>query len=57
MWAICRVGGRDIGAELVLDYRHYSGDAYAAEQAAARAERAGLWAGEFVPPWEWQHAR
>jgi endonuclease YncB( thermonuclease family) len=51
--AVCRVGGRDIGAELVregwaLDYRRYSGGAYAADQAAARAERAGLWAGEFI---------
>jgi endonuclease YncB( thermonuclease family) len=56
------VGGRDIGAELVrqglaLDYRHYSGGAYAAEQEAASAERAGLWAGEFIPPWEWRHAK
>jgi endonuclease YncB( thermonuclease family) len=57
--AVCRVGGRDIGAEMVregwaLDYRRYSGGAYAAEQ---EAERAGLWAGEFVPPWEWRHAK
>jgi endonuclease YncB( thermonuclease family) len=60
--AVCRVDSRDIGAELVregwaLDYRHYSGGANAAEQQAAAAERAGLWAGEFVPPWDWRQAK
>ena len=57
--AVCRVDGADIGAELVrqgwaLDDERYSGGAYADEQEAARAERAGLWAGEFVSPWEWR---
>ena len=58
--AVCRIEGWDIGAELVrqgwaLDY--YSSGAYAAKQEAAMAERAGLWAGEFTPPWEWRLAR
>jgi endonuclease YncB( thermonuclease family) len=32
---------------------------YASEEAEAEAARRGLWAGSFVPPWEWrqQHPR
>jgi endonuclease YncB( thermonuclease family) len=62
MIAVCLVDGADIGSEMVrqgwaLDYERYSGGAYADEQKAAWVERAGLWAGEFVPPWEWRRAR
>ena len=57
--AVCRVDAADIGAEMVrqgwaLDYERYSRGAYADEQKAAWAARAGLWAAEFVPPWEWR---
>jgi len=57
--ALCRVDGVDIGSEMVrqgwaLAYERYSRGAYADEQKAAWAARAGLWSGEFVPPWEWR---
>ena len=29
-------------------------DRYAADQDAAEAAKAGLWAGSFVKPWEWR---
>ncbi len=29
-------------------------DDYGAEEATARAERKGMWLGEFTPPWEWR---
>lgn len=34
-----------------------TGKEFAADEAAARAARAGLWAGSFVPPWEWRRTR
>lgn len=34
-----------------------TGQEFAADQEAARAARVGLWAGSFVPPWEWRQAR
>jgi endonuclease YncB( thermonuclease family) len=37
-----------------LDFRRYS-SAYIADEAAAKADRAGMWSGTFVPPWEWRH--
>jgi endonuclease YncB( thermonuclease family) len=37
-----------------LDWPRYSKGAYADEQNAAKAERLGIWAGEFIPPWEWR---
>jgi endonuclease YncB( thermonuclease family) len=37
-----------------MDYRHYSHGLYAAEEAEARREKRGLWAGEFMPPWQWR---
>jgi endonuclease YncB( thermonuclease family) len=50
--------GRDIGAELVrqgwaLAFTRHSTD-YAADEAAARAARRGLWAGRFEAPWDWR---
>ena len=36
-----------------LAYRQYSLD-YVDEEAAAQNAQAGLWSGEFVPPWEWR---
>ncbi len=56
--AVCTAGGRDLAAELVrqgwaLAYRRFSRD-YADEEEAARAERAGIWAGRFDEPWQWR---
>ncbi len=36
-----------------LAYRRYSLD-YVDEEADAQAARRGIWAGEFVRPWEWR---
>ena len=52
--ARCRVDGQDLGAWLVREglavgYRDYERD-----EAAARARRAGLWAGEFQRPSLWR---
>jgi Micrococcal nuclease (thermonuclease) homologs len=57
--ARCEASGFDLGREMVrrgwaLDFRRYSDGRYAADQAEARAEKKGLWAGEFEPPWEWR---
>lgn len=30
---------------------------YVAEEKVARANRLGLWAGQFVPPWEWRRGK
>lgn len=54
----CFVDGRDLGAQLVrqgwaLDYRRYSGGFYDEQQAEAKEQRRGMWAGEFVAPWEY----
>lgn len=56
--AICQAGGDDLGAWLVtegwaLAYRQYS-MAYVAQETAARTARRGVWAGPFMPPWEWR---
>jgi endonuclease YncB( thermonuclease family) len=32
-----------------------SGYTYREVQQEARAKRAGLWQGQFVPPWQWRH--
>jgi len=40
----------------VLAYRRYSLD-YVDEEADAQAARRGLWAGEFVKPWEWRREK
>lgn len=55
----CFVDGRDLGAVLVrqgwaLDYRRYSRGHYASQQDEAKQERQGMWAGDFIPPWEWR---
>jgi endonuclease YncB( thermonuclease family) len=56
--AICNVGEADINAWLVenghaLAYRQYVRDYVGHEDRARIAER-GIWAGEFVPPWDWR---
>ena len=54
--AKCTVAGEDMGAWMVsrgwaLAYRRYSLD-YVDEEAGARAARRGIWASDFVKPWE-----
>ncbi len=51
--------GRDLGALMVeagyaLAYRRYGGKMYDAAETSAKVARRGLWAGEFVAPWEWR---
>jgi endonuclease YncB( thermonuclease family) len=56
--AVCSVDGTDINAWLVekghaLAYRQYGLD-YVNHEDRARIAGRGIWAGEFVPPWEWR---
>jgi endonuclease YncB( thermonuclease family) len=54
----CEVDGEDIQKWLVrsgwaLSYAHLSHD-YDADEAAARAAKAGMWQGAFIAPWDWR---
>lgn len=40
-----------------LDYRQYSKGAYAEAESEAREAKRGLWAGTFIPPWEWRRQK
>ncbi len=40
----------------ILAYRRYSLD-YVEEEAEAQAARRGIWASEFVKPWEWRRGK
>ena len=57
--AVCRLpdetdlNGWLVREGLALAYRHYS-DRYVAQEAEAKAAKRGLWAGAFVPPWDWR---
>ena len=56
--AACTVRSEGIEAYMVrsgwaLAYRRYSDD-YVDEEAIAQAAQAGMWRGEFVPPWDWR---
>ena len=56
--AVCRLGGSDLNAWMVLEgwalaYRRYSTE-YVAEEASAKAARRGVWRGDFVAPWDWR---
>lgn len=58
--AVCTVAGRDIAGIMVqegwaLNYERYSKGTYLADQQQAREKRAGLWQGQFIPPWQWRH--
>lgn len=60
--AVCTVAGADLGAAMVragmaVDYPQYSRRAYASQQAAARSDAIGLWAGSFQMPWIWRARR
>ena len=59
--ARCSVAGEDMGAWMVshgmaLAYRRYSLD-YVNEEVGAQAARRGIWASEFVKPWEWRRGK
>jgi endonuclease YncB( thermonuclease family) len=56
--AVCLAGGKDLGKEMVrigwaLAFIRYSSD-YVTEEREAQRDRLGLWAGSFVPPWDWR---
>ena len=52
--AACTVDGEDIGAQIVAAGWAIADFGYAAEAAAARAARLGVWSGNFVAPAEWR---
>ncbi|WP_417831909.1 thermonuclease family protein [Terasakiella sp.] len=59
--AKCFAGELDISRSVVragyaLAYRRYSKEYVEAEN-AAKEEQQGLWAGDFLPPWEWRKAK
>lgn len=59
--AECFVDGYSINARLVyeglaLAYSKYS-DKYLGEEKQARLAGRGLWAGEFIAPWEWRKGK
>ena len=59
--ANCFVDGYNFNARLVyeglaLAYRKYSKQ-YVPEEDKARAAKRGMWAGEFVPPWDWRKGK
>jgi endonuclease YncB( thermonuclease family) len=59
--AVCHANGVNLNAAMVLSgmalaYRKYSDD-YTDQEAKAKAARRGLWAGRFVPPWEWRRGK
>lgn len=60
--AICSSNGLEINREMVragwaVDYVKYSNDMYKVEEGEARADKRGLWAGEFVRPWDWRKGK
>jgi endonuclease YncB( thermonuclease family) len=59
--AVCKLDGQDINGALVaagwaLAYRKYSTD-YVSLEGSARKFQRGMWAGKFMPPWEWRRKR
>lgn len=62
MVATCDAGGRNLNARMVrqgyaVAYYQHGGGAYAADEAIARARRAGIWSGRFVAPADWRKRR
>ncbi len=56
--AVCFAGEENLNrglveAGLALAYRRYSQE-FSAVEDAARQEARGVWAGTFVPPWQWR---
>ena len=59
--SVCWAGEMDLNARMVLSgmalaYRRY-GEDYVAQEAMAKAARIGMWAGQFVPPWDWRRGK
>lgn len=52
--AICLVDGRDLGATLVSEGLAVAAGRYWTEEAAARRDRLGIWAGDFDAPRQWR---
>jgi endonuclease YncB( thermonuclease family) len=56
--AVCALpDGSDVNAWMVQQgwaLAYYSA-AYRSQEAQAHAAKRGIWAGSFVPPWEWRH--
>jgi endonuclease YncB( thermonuclease family) len=55
---VCYVQGEDLNAEMVkrgmaVAYRRYSKD-YVQHELDAKRNRAGVWSGRFVMPWDWR---
>ena len=58
--ATCTLSNIDLNGWMVasgwaLAYRQYS-TAYVGAEEQARAAQAGIWSGEFTPPWEWRRS-
>lgn len=59
--AICYLGNQDLNAWLVREgwavaYRRYS-KKYVAEESEAKTDNNGIWASDFLLPWEWRKAQ
>ncbi len=59
--ARCSIDDGDLGGAMVragwaLDFERYSDGAYADDEEAARVAERGLWAGQFIQPWDWRRA-
>lgn len=57
--AVCHNAEGDLAARMVamgwaVDWPKYSGGAYRDHEAAAKAERLGIWSGSFEPPEQWR---
>ncbi|QQR35567.1 thermonuclease family protein [Devosia oryziradicis] len=52
--ATCQVSGHDIGAMMVAEGLAVSSGRYWSEEANARRDRAGIWAGDFDAPRQWR---
>lgn len=52
----CEAGGADVAAELVGEGLAVAEGAYYLDEARARAQGRGIWAGRFVHPAEWRRA-
>lgn len=51
----CRRGAQDLNAAMVAAGMAVASGDYAGEEAAARAARRGIWAGDFERPADWRH--
>jgi endonuclease YncB( thermonuclease family) len=60
--ALCRTSQGDLGEWIVgkglaLDWPRYSNGRYAKSQDAAKSQKFGMWAGDFVAPWDFRQCR